>query len=241
MHQCFACCGGARGMPCRRIGEAINPGPGEAHSRKAQCTEMRFVNLTSYWNNFQTSLVDAPAFVGICEHAIDQRAVNAARAVAWKQGYKLVVGPSDPECTVPKGGVGALVLRGMEVLQPKPMTREFDQVVKLGRAIRLVWVPSPGLHVAVYVVYGHPGADDDSWALQRSRAIFQAINLEASAARDDVRVIMGDFNCTLSNVPEILGLIRTGGLVDVGGVREFAGDDVCACTCYAHNSRVGSR
>jgi hypothetical protein len=124
-----------------------------------------------------TSLRTAEAWLLIRQTAmfLQEHAIPEAQQGGWvkraaARGYSLLLSPTDPEASQPRGGVAVLAPREYRPTEMPPATAAFARARALGRAMRAVLRVGGRVALPIYNVYGFPGGPPQqggSWTHQR--------------------------------------------------------------------------
>ncbi len=146
-----------------------------------------------------------------------------------------------PDTVHQLGGVG-IVVQGKRPILPKVLSKNLMKLCDNGRFGIYGIEPFANLIIPTYYYYGKSGGDLDKKISQQTDDALQCIFEDANLQLPGPKIICGDLNCSLSNLPDTKLCMELYGFTNLGSIaNSFGGvDDEYTCianSCCAHNVR----
>ena len=216
---------------CYRVGEASRPGPGFV---------LAICNITHLKNN--VSIVKNLKFdaLAVTEHSIVGQQVMEVRTLLGSN-YKLHLSKLDKEYEHNTGGTGLVNNSAKHVKSIKPICSTLAGLIDQGRIGLYNVEVCANVFCAVYVLYCYTNGDCVSDARERTCDMLDVVYNDFNLQPDGPKLIVGDFNCSISNIPHISQEVAAGKLFDIGAIASTYGGTDCQNTCKAYNALDASR
>ena len=129
----------------------------------------------------------------------------------------------------------------MAAMRIKPTTQKLQKIINGGR-VQLTGIILPGnVLIVVFNIYLWTNGHTDPKALQRSIDLLDAVTNEWDSLPPGPKMLCGDFNCDLEDLPDVSRRLHDGTLIDLGAQAFLFGHETCQPTCEAHNSSQSTR
>ena len=182
-----------------RVGEAKQPGPQEGRHPLV----LMVANVTSLGAHLEALSALPVDVIMLQEHAVASDRGEGMRAWAAALGWKLLLGPVDPEASKAAGGVGIMARRHVHLVEASIVKghehqEDLQQLWASGRAgVYFVGLPGAAL-LAVGVAYGWTG--DKACGAQRERTLELLFRLQVvmDGLPASHKLMAGDINLTAS-------------------------------------------
>ena len=198
------------------IGGARHPGPGKKRFSPGQFS-VEFVNVGGWLTHGDMALDSCAQFLAVAEHRLIPARAGSTGHQLRKAGYQSLWSfACQDQVAGGHAGVGVVSLGGAPVTLPSFANSEFQEFVRLSRALRVTLPTGVGGVVHLFVVYGYKGAEGDSGKLQLTDKPLHAVLAEAQVVCvGQPLLIAGDLNADPAVMPCLAKGISAGGFVDL--------------------------
>ena len=156
--------------------------------------------------------------MAVQEHGISAQQQGAAKAVAFKKGFELIVGPLHE---TGHAGVGVMVRRPGRAHEIPCISEEGRQARQQGRLIIARVDTARGLEVIIISAYCWNGAAERGNLRDKTNALLKATRIEIKASKKSPIMLSVDLNCFTPRFAKITETLDEGGLWDLGNVAHW--------------------
>eukprot|EP00973_Karenia_brevis_P051243 7117758-Karenia_brevis.AAC.1 len=129
--------------------------------------------------------------------------------------FKTFLTPTDPEHSKPTGGLGVLYNKNFKIVKIQPNTEQFINLQNGGR-VQLTAIILPN-DVVIFLVniYCWTNGHTNTLAADRSDDLMHIVLLELQSQPQGHRIIAGDLNADVCDLPSLQSVIDDGSFIDV--------------------------
>ena len=168
------------------------------------------------------------------------RMLSALYSRIRERNFKALLTGTDPE-TMKTGGVGAMSKGRISVTKFKPKTNRMKELVKGGR-VQLIGLSLPGnIMLVVANLYLGTNGHTDPAAAYRADDLLHVVTQEFAHMPPGPRLLCGDFNCDVEDLPTLGNMLATGDFVDLGSRANLFGQPIDKPTCFPHGGSPSRR
>eukprot|EP00973_Karenia_brevis_P036401 5019798-Karenia_brevis.AAC.1 len=124
--------------------------------------------------------------------------------------------PTDPECIKPTGGLGAIFRNGIKIVKIQPLTKDFQELQNGGRVQLIAIVLPNDVIILVANMYCWTNGHTVSSSACRSDHLISTILDEFASQPPGHRLIVGDLNADVADIPSLKHAVDCGDFIDVG-------------------------
>ena len=197
-------------------------------------------NITSAASNGQQAVARKAKILAVQEHSVDGKDAADFKQLAKGEGWDTTLGPVDPEFGRKAAGVGFCTQKGMMQLPIKPMTDDYDDAVRTGRLLIQQWELEE-CTLQIGNGYGWTGGVKGSKAADRTNDLFVIAVNELDLQEPGPKMLVGDFNGELEDLPIIQHLLKEKGWIDVGSHAQLCDGQPNEPTCKANADAKANR
>ena len=178
--------------------------------------------------------------MAVQEHSVDGKDAADFKQLAKNEGWETTLGPVDPEFGRKSAGVGFCSKKGMIQLPIKAVTDDYDDAVKTGRLMIQQWELEEST-LQIGNGYGWTGGVKGSKAADRTNDLVVIAVNEFDLQEPGPKMLVGDFNGELEDLPIIQHLLKEKGWVDLGSHAHLCDGQPNEPTCKANADAKANR
>ena len=240
-----------------RIGEAKHPGPenecnvdvnmGPIQTQAKRNTnpisgyKLHVANVTNLLTNAYLLAKRQCNALIVSEHSIKQFQQSNAKHLLGGN-CKLRLSELDPESSHNLGGLGLVNFDQKHVINTKAVLPELQEIIGKGRVDLFCLEPIKNQFILIYAIYGYTNGDACPESAARTDDIIALCFSDSELRPYGPKLITGDLNASVGNLPHLEEAIKEGQWVDIGArATVYGAEKDNQPTCKATSESIATR